>query len=37
VEHTPVADVGDGIVTATVRTPAGTTLGLIDNPDFRLG
>jgi hypothetical protein len=27
VEHTPVADVGDDIVTATVRTPAGTILG----------
>jgi hypothetical protein len=37
VEHTPVADVGDGIVTATVRTPARTILGLIDNPHFRIG
>jgi catechol 2,3-dioxygenase-like lactoylglutathione lyase family enzyme len=35
-EHTPVADVGEGIVTATVRTPAGTVLGLINNPHFRL-
>ena len=25
------------IVTATVRTPAGTILGLIYNPNFRLG
>ena len=33
-EHTPVADVGEGIVTATVRTPAGTILGLIYNPHF---
>jgi len=37
VEHTPVADVGEGIVTATVRTPAGIILGLIYNPNFRLG
>jgi len=36
VEHTPVADVGEGVVTATVRTPAGTVLGLIYNPNFRL-
>lgn len=35
VEHSPVSDVGDGIVTATVRTPAGTVLGLIHNPHFR--
>ena len=36
VEHTPVADVGDEIVTATVRTPTGTILGLIYNPNFRV-
>ena len=35
-EHTPVADVGDGIVTATVRTPDGSILGLIHNPNFSL-
>ena len=35
-EHTPVTDVGDGIVTATVRTPEGSILGLIYNPNFRL-
>jgi hypothetical protein len=34
-EHNPVAEVGDDIVTATVRTPAGTILGLIYNPNFR--
>jgi predicted enzyme related to lactoylglutathione lyase len=34
--HTPVADVGDGIVTATVRTPQGTVPGLIHNPNFAL-
>ena len=32
-----VADVGDGIVTATVRTPDGNVLGLIANPHFNLG
>ena len=36
-EHTPAAEVGDGIVTATVRTPAGVILGLIYNPHFSLG
>ena len=36
-EHTPVADVGDGIVTATVRTPDGSILGLIHNPHFSIG
>ena len=34
-EHTPVADVGDGSVTATVRTPHGAILGLIFNPHFK--
>ena len=34
-EHTPVSDVGDGIVTATVRTPHGALLGLICNPHFQ--
>ncbi|MGQ0615536.1 MAG: VOC family protein [Acidimicrobiia bacterium] len=33
-EHSPVADVGGGIVTATVRTPSGAILGLIHNPHF---
>ncbi len=35
-EHTPVAEVGDGIITATVRTPEGSILGLIYNPNFSL-
>lgn len=35
-EHTPVRDVGDGIVTATVRTPHGAIVGLIFNPHFQL-
>ncbi len=33
-EHTPAAEVGGGIVTATVTTPTGVILGLIDNPHF---
>lgn len=35
-EHTPAAEVGEGIVTATVRTPSGAILGLIYNPHFTL-
>ena len=31
-EHVPVAEVGDGIVIASVRTPPGAILGLIHNP-----
>jgi len=34
-EHAPVAEVGGGIVTATVRAPSGAILGLIFNPHFR--
>ena len=34
--HTPATEVGDGIVTATVRTPDGAILGLIKNPHFVL-
>jgi catechol 2,3-dioxygenase-like lactoylglutathione lyase family enzyme len=33
-EHTPLAEVGDGIVTAAVTTPHGHILGLIHNPHF---
>ncbi|MFI5100274.1 MAG: VOC family protein [Actinomycetes bacterium] len=33
--HVPASEVGDGIVTATVRTPDGAILGLIYNPHFR--
>ena len=36
IEHVPPADVGGGIVTATVRTPAGAIVGFIDNPHFAL-
>jgi catechol 2,3-dioxygenase-like lactoylglutathione lyase family enzyme len=36
VEHIPAADVGDGIITATVRTPTGTIVGFIFNPHFTL-
>jgi hypothetical protein len=32
-----VADVGEGIVTATVRTPAGGILRLTNNPHFAAG
>lgn len=35
-EHVPAAEVGGGIVTATVRTPQGAILGLIHNLHFRL-
>ncbi len=35
-EHTPAAEVGGGIVTATVRAPSGAILGLIYNPHFTL-
>ena len=34
VEHVPAAEVGDGIVTGSVRTPDGAILGLIYNPHF---
>ena len=34
IEHMPATEVGDGIVTATVRTPGGVILGFIDNPHF---
>jgi predicted enzyme related to lactoylglutathione lyase len=35
--HVPASEVGEGIVTATVRTPDGAILGLIHNPHFRAG
>jgi predicted enzyme related to lactoylglutathione lyase len=34
--HTPITDVGDGIMVATVVDPAGNVLGLIKNPHFSL-
>lgn len=34
-DHTPPSEVGDGIITATVRTPHGAVLGLIFNPHFQ--
>jgi catechol 2,3-dioxygenase-like lactoylglutathione lyase family enzyme len=34
-EHVPVTEVGKDIVTATVRTPDGTIVGLIFNPHFQ--
>ena len=36
IEHTVPTEVGDGIITATVRTPHGVILGLIRNPHFAL-
>ena len=33
-EHAPMAEVGGGIVTATVTTPSGAILGFIYNPHF---
>jgi catechol 2,3-dioxygenase-like lactoylglutathione lyase family enzyme len=35
--HVAASEVGDGIVTATVITPAGHICGLIFNPHFTLG
>jgi predicted enzyme related to lactoylglutathione lyase len=32
--HAPAAEVGEGIVTATVRTPQGSIVGFIRNPHF---
>ena len=32
--HTPVSEVGEGIVTAVVTAPDGTIIGFIDNPNF---
>jgi predicted enzyme related to lactoylglutathione lyase len=34
--HGPATEVGDGIVTGTVRTPDGQILGLITNPHFKV-
>jgi len=33
-EHTAISEVGDNIVTATVRTPQGVIVGFIFNPHF---
>ena len=33
-EHVPASEVGDEIVTATVRTPQGVIVGFIYNPHF---
>jgi predicted enzyme related to lactoylglutathione lyase len=34
--HSAAAEVGDGIVTGSVRTPDGQILGLIKNPHFKV-
>ncbi len=33
-EHVAAAEVGEGIVTGTVRSPQGAIVGFIDNPHF---
>ena len=35
--HTPVSEVGEGIVTAVVTAPDGTIIGFIDNPNLVAG
>jgi catechol 2,3-dioxygenase-like lactoylglutathione lyase family enzyme len=35
-EHVPVAEVGEGIKTGTVRAPDGNVVGVIYNPHFQL-
>ncbi len=35
-EHSPIADVGDGIRVAVMYDPFGNTLGLIENPHFNI-
>ena len=35
-EHTPASEVGEGIVTGTVRNPQGSIVGFIRNPHFTL-
>jgi catechol 2,3-dioxygenase-like lactoylglutathione lyase family enzyme len=35
-EHAGASEVGDGIVTASVRTPDGSIVGFIFNPHFKL-
>ena len=36
IEHTPVSDVGKGILVATVLDPFGNIFGIIQNPHFAL-
>ena len=36
-EHVAATEVGDGIVTGSVKTPSGAILGLIHNPHFKSG
>lgn len=35
-EHSPIQDVGEGIQVAAVTDPFGNTIGLIENPHFRV-
>lgn len=36
-EHVPATEVGDGIITGTVKLPDGSLVGFIYNPHFKLG
>jgi len=35
-EHTPATEVGEGIVTGSVRSPQGSIVGFVFNPHFPL-
>lgn len=35
-EHTEATEVGDGIITGSVRIPDGSVVGFIHNPHFQL-
>lgn len=35
-EHSPATEVGEGIITGSIRTPQGSIVGLIYNPHFNL-
>jgi catechol 2,3-dioxygenase-like lactoylglutathione lyase family enzyme len=35
-EHSPISDVGEGIITAAVTTPQGSIVGFIFNPQFEV-
>ena len=35
-EHSPATEVGEGIITGSIRTPQGSIVGFIYNPHFKL-
>lgn len=37
IEHSPATEVGEGIITGSIRTPQGSIVGFIYNPHFNLG